>query len=484
MLTQLLERIPLKIWRVLLFSMLALAIIGAVGLAVRMRMNLLFGIPIALVLALQVIYNYKPVFFLLIFCIPFSMQISLGGGFSMDILSEPLMLVFLLVFIINFLSGRQFSQNKKLYPFHILVFLLLFWTVFTTLNSEFMERSFKFLLAKLWYLATFVYMAERIIQTPKDVKTIFWAFFSSLILVVIGITVRHALTGFSYAESNGIAFPLYANGVIYSATLVLFLPWVWFARSWYTPKSLEWYILNIGVVILLIGIFFSYKRGAYLTTLVLPIFWLLIQRKVLDKLIYVGLILLVLGVSWLVNNNRFYMFAPNYQTTVWHGDDFSAHLEATFQGTEISGIERFYRWVAAKNMITDMPWIGSGPSTFNQVYKRYADDAFRTYVSDNPEQSTTHNYFLMTFAEQGFPGGLIFSGLCILMLLRGIYLCYQLTDPTRKSIVYLALFSLTTILMHSLLNEMIEVDKIGPMFWLTMVIIHKSDIWHEATQKI
>ncbi|MEM7375644.1 MAG: O-antigen ligase family protein [Bacteroidota bacterium] len=474
----------MKTWRVLLFSLLALAIIGSIGAAIRMRMNLLFGVPIALALGLQVVYNYKPVFFFLIFCIPFSMQINLTESFAMDVFTEPLMLVFLAIFLLNLFSGKQFSRNRKIYPFHILIFLILFWTMFTTLNSEFIGRSFKFFLAKLWYLATFVYMADRIIQTPKDVKYMFWAFFSSMMLVVIGITIRHALTGFSYGESNGIAFPLYANGVIYSATLVLFLPWVWFARSWYTPKSLEWYILNIGMGILLIGIFFSYKRGAYVTTLMLPVMWLLINRKVLDKLIYAGLIFVVLGVSWLVNNNNFYIFAPNYQSTVWHGDDFTAHLEATFQGTEISGIERFYRWVAAKNMVADMPFVGSGPSTFNQVYKRYADDAFRTYVSDNPEQSTTHNYFLMTFAEQGFPGGLLFAGLVFLMVLKGIYLAYQVEDPTRKSIVFLALFSLATILIHSLLNEMIEVDKIGSMFWLCLVVIHKSDIWHERAQKI
>ena len=143
-------------------------------------------------------------------------------------------------------------------------------------------------------------------------------------------------------------------------------------------------------------------------------------------------------------------------------------------------MERFYRWVAAKNMIADMPFTGSGPSTFNQVYKRYTDDAFRTYVSDNPEQSTTHNYFLLTFSEQGIVGGLLFIALCVYMVLKASWLYPRMRTPEYRSILMMAMLSLSTILFHSLLNELIEVDKIGPMFWICMVIIHKLEVWHDG----
>ena len=143
-------------------------------------------------------------------------------------------------------------------------------------------------------------------------------------------------------------------------------------------------------------------------------------------------------------------------------------------------MERFYRWVAAKNMIADMPFFGSGPSTFNQVYKRYTDDAFRTYVSDNPEQSTTHNYFLLTFSEQGFPGGLLFIAMVLYMLLTAAWLYPKVRDDNDlRSILMLSLLSFSTILFHSLLNEIIEVDKIGPLFFLNMLLIHKVGLWHE-----
>ena len=443
-------------------------------------MPVLMGIPLALVMGLLLLYRYKPVFFLLVASIPVSTQLTLGGSLAVDMFSEPLMLVFLAVFLLETLAGRQFSGQAQLRVFHVLVLLILAWTLITTLLSSYPDRSFKFLLAKLWYLAPFVYMAQRLLQQPADVKVLFWAFFWPLMLSVVFALVQHAATGFSFEASNGAAFPLYANGVIFSATLVLFLPWCWYARSWYGARSLQWYVITGGMGLLLLGIIFSYKRGAYLTTAILPVLWFLMQRRWLDKLVYAGVVLLAVLVVYLVQDNTYYRFSPNYQSTIWHGDDFEAHLEATLQGTEISGMERFYRWVAAKNMIADMPFFGSGPSTFNQVYKHYADDAFRTYVSDNPEQSTTHNYFLMTFAEQGFPGGLLFFFLCIYMLVKGIRLYYRIADPERRTLVLMLVMSLSTILLHSFLNEMIEVDKIGAMFWLILTLIHLSEKWEEA----
>lgn len=472
------SRISPKTWRWLLLAGIAVLTLIATYAAIRYRMLALFALPLAGVMFLQVLHNYKPVFFLLIFSIPASYQMELSaGGLAIDMPSEPLMLLFLVIFLFNVVSGRHFQRKSRIYPFHLLIFLILFWTFFTTITSEVPARSFKFFLAKLWYIAAFVYMGERILASPKDVRRIFWAFFFPLVILAIVFTIRHSLVGFAFGEAHLIAHPIFPNGVIYSATLALFVPWCWYARTWYSPKSLEWYLIIFGMLMVILEILLSFKRGAFIATAVLPFVYLLINRKVLDKLVLGGVVVAALLVFYLVQDNTFYRFAPNYQSTVWHGDDFSAHLEATFQGTEISGMERFYRWVAAKNIIADMPWVGSGPSTFNQVYKRYADEAFRTYVSDNEEQSTTHNYFLMTFSEQGFVGGLLFVGLVIYMLVKGIRLSYVITDPTRRSIVLLAVLSLTTILLHSLLNEMIEVDKIGPMFWIALLLIHKSEVW-------
>ena len=469
--------IPAKTWRVLGLAVFALFVVGSIGVALKLKFWALYAIPVAGVVVLQVIYNYRPLFFLMIAAIPISIQIEFGS-LAMDVPSEPFMIMFLVIFLLELLAKNQFKLREPVRAFHLLIFLVLFWTAYTTLTSEFPLRSLKFLVAKLWYFAAFVWMAQRLILGEGDIKKIFWFFFLPLVVAASIVTVKHALVGFSFEDSNLVPYPLFANGVIYAACLVLFLPWAWYARRWYSPKTLEWYIITAGLVLLVIAAIFTYKRGAWLAVLMLPVIDQIIKRKLLDKVVYAGAIFLTLALSWLVYDNNFYIFAPNYQKVIWHEGDLSGHLSATVSGTEISSMERFYRWVAAKNMIADMPLTGAGPSTFNQVYKRYTDDAFRTYVSDNPEQSTTHNYFLLTFSEQGFPGGLLFIFMCLFLVVKAGKLYPQLSED-RKILLMMVLLSQMTILFHSLLNELIEVDKVGAMFWLNWVIMDKIAKWHE-----
>ena len=478
MLTRLLDRISPQTWRLLALAVLAVVVVGSIGVALKMKIWPLYAVPLAAVAVLQVIYNYRPLFFLMVASIPLSVQVELGS-LAIDMPSEPLMILFLVIFLMEWLAGRQFDLKKSLRPFSLLIFLLLFWTLFTTVTSEYPLRSLKFLLSKLWYLAAFVWMAQRLILEPADVRKIFWSFFVPLVLVATGITIRHATDGFSFESSNLVPYPLFANGVVYSATLVLFLPWAWYARRWYSAKTLEWYLIHAGMALLVIAAFFTYKRGAWLALLMLPFIDFVIRRRLFDKVIYVMVAVVALALTWLVYDNRFYVFAPNYQKTIWHEGDLSGHLEATLSGTEISSMERFYRWVAAKNMIGDLPLTGSGPSTFNQVYKRYTDDAFRTYVSDNPEQSTTHNYFLLTFSEQGFPGGLLFLFLCLFLIIKAARL-YPRLSPEHQTLLMMALLSQMTILFHSLLNELIEVDKVGAMFWLNWVVMERVAMMGEG----
>ena len=445
--------------------------------------NFLFALPLGAILVLQVLYNYRPLFYLLVASIPCSLHYEVGSTLSTDMFSEPLMLLFLGIFVVEALAGRIFSRTDRLYPFHVVGA--------AAAVLDFVHHADRYAYAAvdevlagqdLVHRCICLYCRKNHYRSCRSPKGVLGLFSFPFILIVIGILIRHAAVGFSFEESNGIAFPLFANGVVYGATLALFVPWTFYARTWYTPKSLEWYILLISTGILLVATVVTYKRGAWVAVAVLPIVVFALNRKWLEKLVYASLLIATLAVAYLVKDNNFYQFAPNYKRTIWHEGDIQGHLSATFSGTEISGMERFYRWVAAKNMIAARPIQGFGPSCFNQEYKKYADYAFRTYVSDNPEQSTTHNYFLMTFTEQGFVGGLLFLGLVVYMFVKATRLYHQLEDRKLKSMLLMALLSFTTIILHSLLNELIEVDKIGAMFWLNMLVIHKIEVWKESSE--
>jgi O-antigen ligase len=204
-----------------------------------------------------------------------------------------------------------------------------------------------------------------------------------------------------------------------------------------------------------------------------------VLRWRLTRLVLAGAALAGLGAAaYFVSGDNFMRFAPDYEKTVWHGGNFEAHLASTYKLQDVSGMERVYRWVAAARMIADKPVTGSGPSTFYPEYKRYTVSGFRTYVSNNREHSTTHNYFLLTLAEQGVPGFLIFCVLVGTLLLTAERLYHRsLPYPTVHRVVLAATLSLVVIIFHLFLNELIEVDKIGSMFFVLLAVLVRASTW-------
>jgi O-antigen ligase len=141
-------------------------------------------------------------------------------------------------------------------------------------------------------------------------------------------------------------------------------------------------------------------------------------------------------------------------------------------------MERVYRWVAAARMIGEKPLTGSGAATFYPEYKRYTVKSFRTYVSANPEKSTTHNYFLLQLAEQGIPGFVLFLTLIATTLLMAERLYHRSRpQPEVRRVVLAATLSFVVIVFHLTLNELVEVDKIGPVFFICLALLVRCGTW-------
>ncbi|MCB0840282.1 MAG: hypothetical protein KDD99_26620, partial [Bacteroidetes bacterium] len=87
MVEQLLAKIPMKTWRLLALAGIAIAVLGSIGMALRLHIWPLYAVPVMLVVGMQVIYNYQPLFYMMIFSIPFSMQLEFGTSVAIDVFS-------------------------------------------------------------------------------------------------------------------------------------------------------------------------------------------------------------------------------------------------------------------------------------------------------------------------------------------------------------------------------------------------------------
>ena len=303
----------------------------------------------------------------------------------------------------------------------------------------------------------------------------FWVVLIPMILSVIVIWYRHASYGFSFGDIHRVLHPFQRNHVNYAALLALLFPWIFLMRFEYLKGSFVRLFLTILLPIWLVAIYLSFTRAAYGAILISAIAGLLIWWRSLIPFVYAGILVVIIGIFWLTNNNKYLAFAPNYDRTISH-TEFDNLLEATVKLEDISTMERLYRWVAGAHMSVKEPVVGFGPGSFVQHYKAYTVKGFRTYVSDNEEKSGIHSYFLMILVEQGFPGLIIFSLLILAILKTGQRV---IKDPRSRHQPWISLATITSfivILTFLTINDLVETDKIGSFFFLFIAILVNTDI--------
>ncbi len=127
-------------------------------------------------------------------------------------------------------------------------------------------------------------------------------------------------------------------------------------------------------------------------------------------------------------------------------------------------------------MIKDNWLTGYGPNTFYANYKPYTVPAYKTWVSDNKDRSTVHNYFLLTVIEQGIPG------LFFLLLLIGTlfyytqHLYHRVKDHLYKVTAITTGAILTMLMVVNFLSDLIETDKVGSLFFLCIAVLVVVDL--------
>lgn len=458
------------------FSWFALLLLLSLFAGIISGQWLLLGIPAFLLLVFLTIVDFRKVFYLLLVCIPISSEVHLSNGFGTDLPTEPLMVGIMLIYFLYVIRyGRSMGAGFFRHPVTLLLLLHLGWIACTTLTSDSFFISFKYLLAKTWYVITFYFTAGLLLKTDEDFKRLFWLVLLPLLFTVVIIVGRHATFGFSFADVNKILTPFQRNHVNYAATLSLFFPFVVLALFWNKLYTKRWWFLVGATLLFLFAIYTTYTRAAFVALLMAGGAYFIIQLRLIRYVLLAGLVSAILGVAYLAIDNRYLDLAPNFDTTVTHYQ-FDNLIEATYKMEDISTMERVYRWVAGFQMTNENPWLGYGPGNFTTFYRSYTVSSFRTYVSNNPDNSGVHSYFLMTLIEQGIIGLLLFIVLCFAFLIYGEKIYHETRSQMRRWIVMTLLLCMVVIDAFLLINDLVETDKVGSFFFMCMAILVNMDL--------
>lgn len=454
--------------------------LGGLLVSLSVAIGTLFGEPYMfffpfLLLLLYYFLQYPHLlFYALLFFIPWSVETNITESLGTDLPDEPLML--LMAFAVAALLLMQIKERVVKPRIHLLLgvlFLTVAWSLISVIASTHTWLSLKFFLARSWYLLAFVGAPLVLKGDENFIKRSALVLFGSMFLVTCVGLYKHAALGFTFASINEAIAPFFRNHVNYSALLVFMVPLQVLFYNMAQKKTFR-VLLVLSLLIVLAALYLSYARGAWLALFAgLLSLWLLKRRWLFRSFLFS--ILFVAGVVfWLAQNDRYLQFAPKHDVTIFH-EEFAEHLVATYKGNDVSTAERFHRWVAGVRMSSERWVTGFGPTTFYQHYKTHSVPAFRTWVSDNREQSTVHNYFLLLLIEQGVPG------LCLFLLLLGAMFWYaqRIYHRTNSRFWRISVAAIAAILCMqctlNFLSDLIETDKVGSVFYLCLSFLIIAD---------
>lgn len=438
--------------------------------AIVFQENLLLLIPFAVLLIAVVfkysIYNTEFLFWLLLIALPLSTEINITKSLGLDFPDEILMMLITGLVIVKII------YQPSIFPFHILKNQLFFilvlqfvWWVINCFYSQMPILSIKYLLAKIWFVVPFVVFPQFIISSQTHFKKIAFCLLLPMSFVVIAAVLRHSVYQFSLEGIKQSLSPFFRNHVNYSAMLVCSLAILWGLKKLTPSKNKNYKLIIIGLTVGLIALFFAYSRGAWVALFAGIATVFIIQKKWMLQTIISVIVSAIIMVVYLLYNNNYLKFAPDFEHTITH-TNLSDHLQSTTTLKDLSNAERFYRWVAGTKMFAEKPVVGFGTNTFYSFYKGYTSDVFKTYVSDNPEHSSVHNYFLLLALEQGTIGLLLFCLLLFFVLMKTQNLYHQLHSNFFRVVTLVAAVVVVMIVCVNLMSDMIETDKIGSLFWL------------------
>lgn len=459
-------------------------LLSALGVMITENM-LWFALPMGGMVVWVFSMNLRYLLWLVFGMLPVSIEFYLPNGLGLDVPDEPLMMLTLFFFIFWFAShARNLRQDVWVHPVTLFLLLQFAWVAVCAVYAQEKTIAWKFLIAKSWFWGCFylavIYWTHRLDDLKRPLK---W-FFIVLLPVMVWALVRHGiLYHFSFADVNKALWPLFRNHVSYAALLAVSFPYLVY-YVWKKKRAGQAYIaLLLFSLFVFVAINFSYTRAAMGAILLVIPYFFIIKWKLSRWFMGAAIIVTITLIGFLIKDYRYMNMAPRYEKTVVH-TRFEDLLDATYKFQDISTMERVYRWVAGFHMVAEKPIFGFGPNNFYHEYKQFTVSAFRTYVSDNPEKSGTHNYYLMLAVEQGLPGLIIYLFMILFLLIWGENLFHKVKhNPEKAWLVLAALSSLLVIHVLQLMNDLIETDKVGPFYFFSLAVLVRIHLDLRKDQK-
>jgi len=424
-------------------------------------------LPVVLFIIYLALARIDLVYFIAVACTPLSIQLlefvpSLPIDFAIP--TEPLLFGIMLLLIYRSVQMGIFNRRIFNHPVSYAIFFSLFWVFMTSATSTMPLVSFKFLLARIWFLSVYYFLAILVFRDQKNIRIYILCYALPMLVVIFYSINRHLAYGlFDKEAAHNVMNPFFRDHTSYGAILAM----LFFALGGLVLNKKRNLLMQVMVwgswILITIALILSYTRAAWISVILSVGVLIFVLLRI--RLRYI-LLVAILGILYLTSQRIAIVHKMERNRQV-SSATLTEHVKSISNiTTDESNLERLNRWNAAFRMFRERPFFGWGPGTYMFKYAPFQRSADKTSIStDFGDMGNAHSEYIGPLVESGIFGTLSFILISILSLVTGFKVYYKLTDPRLKQLVLFLLLGYITYLVHGTLNNFLDTDKASALFW-------------------
>ena len=351
------------------------------------------------------------------------------------------------------------------------------WLLISAITSEYPLVSVKHFLMKGWFFAAFFFFTIPLFNKKQNIHRFFWAFIVGLsIIATYSLFIQTGSGLFSKVAAASSPCPFFNDHTSYAAAIALIIPFL--ALLLIEKNSVGKRIIISLVLLFFIGaLVLSYTRAAWLSLFFAGGIFVLIHFRI--KLRTIAAIAGIVVVTFFYFREK--ITTSMERTKAVSSTNLLEHLQSiTNVSSDASNAERLNRWHSAIELFKERPIMGWGPGTYIFVYGDFQIAQDRTIISTNRGTGgNAHSEYLGLMAESGLPSLALYLLILITLFYKGIRYYQTSSDKEMRLLVMAALLGISTYIMHSSLNNFLDVDEIAAPFWAFAAVIVAADISKE-----
>ena len=395
-----------------------------------------------------------------------------------------LLILIILVLFINYKENvKKIMYSKHLIPITIFIILVFLSAAFSQYKNQAFWGSNLRYEGAITYFAYFLILYFSYLCANSSRK---YSLIIKLLLVssvVISIYAISQYFGFDPIERDFIrkewtysSFSSLGNPNFLGSYLSIVFP-IWLFLYIVSNKKAQRTLLFLGTSVTYCALICTRTRGSWIGTgLSILIVCFIFIKKIVKNYKHILILSIVLifltitldGVHDNLISSKFNSIVSDYKIVVNNKTESSR-----------AGSERIFIWTRSLNYIFDKPLLGSGPDTFDKVFKMNSQEAEFYFGSSDIYVDKAHNEYLQIAITTGIPALLFYLYFIIIILCKSFSNIYN-----KKYDIYTVclLSGFLAYIIQAFFN--ISVVSVAPVYWsMSGLLLGINDHKNKSTDK-